>query len=259
MARYLPFMLIFVLLLSSPAHPFGEKQKRPKLHEFGNVLINNYSSAKGQAAVVFPHWVHRSKYTCRLCHVDLGFAMQAGGTDITEMDNNSGLFCGSCHNGKIAFGPVLTRDGHAGIDQCERCHSQGKDIEMSNDFRKFRAQMPRERFGNGIDWMSAEDQGKLKIVDYLEGVSIHRKEFKKPEDFKLTSAEKKMPQIIFSHEKHAVWNGCETCHPEIFPVKKGSQPYSMQEIFAGKYCGACHDKVAFPNIDCQRCHTESVY
>jgi c(7)-type cytochrome triheme protein len=258
MARHL-FILLLLLLFSSPAFPFGEKVKRPKASEFGNVVINNYSGAKGEAAVIFPHWLHRSKYTCRVCHVDLGFAMTAGGTDITERDNNAGLFCGTCHNNRNAFGPVSDPFSLGRTKQCERCHSQGKQVEMKNSFSQFRQQMPHERFGNGIDWMAAESQGKIKLADFVEGVSIKRKAFKKPEDFKLDSTEQMMPKIIFSHERHAVWNGCETCHPEIFPVKKGGQPYTMQQIFAGQYCGACHDKVAFPNLDCQRCHTDTVY
>jgi c(7)-type cytochrome triheme protein len=32
----------------------------------------------------------------------------------------------------------------------------------------------------------------------------------------------------------------------------------MIEIFDGKYCGVCHGKVAFPNLDCQRCHSQPV-
>jgi c(7)-type cytochrome triheme protein len=258
MARFILFLTLLILI-PSQSFSFGEKTKRPKPRDFGNVVINNYSAAKGEAAVVFPHWLHRSKYTCRLCHVDLGFAMRTGDTDITEMDNNAGMFCGSCHNNKIAFGPFIDHEGHGKLRQCERCHSNGKKLTMKNSFSEFRKEMPRERFGNGIDWMAAEDQGTIKLVDFLEGVSVKRVEFKKPKDFKLTAAEQKMPKIIFSHERHAVWNGCATCHPEIFPVKKGGHPYTMQEIFAGQYCGACHDKVAFPNLDCQRCHTDSVY
>jgi c(7)-type cytochrome triheme protein len=47
--------------------------------------------------------------------------------------------------------------------------------------------------------------------------------------------------------------------PEIFVgVKKGATKYSMVEIFEGKYCGVCHVNVAFPLIDCQRCHTKPV-
>jgi hypothetical protein len=37
-----------------------------------------------------------------------------------------------------------------------------------------------------------------------------------------------MPNVTFSHKKHALWNGCELCHPDIFPsVKKGTIEYSM--------------------------------
>jgi c(7)-type cytochrome triheme protein len=68
-----------------------------------------------------------------------------------------------------------------------------------------------------------------------------------------------LPNIVFSHKKHTVWNGCEVCHPDIFiGVKKGLTKYSMPEIFEGKYCGVCHTSVAFPLMDCQRCHTKPV-
>ena len=75
----------------------------------------------------------------------------------------------------------------------------------------------------------------------------------------LSSRHERLEDILFSHEKHAVWNGCELCHPQIFGIKKESTVYEMQEIFDGKYCGACHGKVAFMNLDCQLCHTEEVY
>lgn len=254
-----PLLIVMMLLFASQSFAFGEKVRRPKARDFGNVVINNYSEDHEELAVVFPHWIHRAKYSCRLCHVDLGFAMKAGDTDITEADNNSGLFCGSCHNNTIAFGAVIDSVLHGKINQCARCHSQGREVVMQNNFRAFRQNMPRERFGNGIDWMTAEDQGKIVLIDFLEGISFERKAMKRQADFELTGSVTQMPKIIFSHEKHAKWNGCETCHPEIFPVKKGTQSYTMQQIFAGQYCGACHDKVAFPNIDCQRCHVNSVY
>jgi c(7)-type cytochrome triheme protein len=68
-----------------------------------------------------------------------------------------------------------------------------------------------------------------------------------------------MPDVLFSHKKHALWNGCEVCHPEIFPsTKRGTIKYSMFQIWDGQYCGVCHGKVAFPLRDCQRCHTKPV-
>jgi c(7)-type cytochrome triheme protein len=248
---------ILLLLLSVCAsfvfaQTFGVKKRAPKPDEFGNVVINNFSEKNNVAPVVFKHWLHRAKYTCRLCHVDLGFAMEAGGTQIREADNKSGLYCGACHHkGKDAFGDEK--------ENCERCHSYGKDVDFKYNFYDFVKGFPRARFGNRVDWLKAEEKGLMKLKDYLEGITIKRKALKIPLDTDIKSQEFGMPDIVFSHEKHAVWNGCELCHPEIFGVKKGATVYSMQDIFEGKFCGACHGKVAFVNMDCQLCHTKEVY
>ena len=249
---------VFLLVFLADVHAFGVKKKRPKLHQYGNVVINNFSEKENMAPVVFKHWLHRAKYTCRLCHVDIGFAMQTGGTGITEEYNNSGFYCGTCHNGKEAFGSKETKSSGATVSNCDRCHSYGKDVEFKYNFYEFRKQFPFERFGNGIDWLTAEEQNLVTVKDYLEGVSFKRPKIQDPKEFDLSAKEPNMSDIVFSHKKHTVWNGCELCHPEIFGIKKGSEPYSMQEIFAGKYCGVCHGTVAFPNIDCQRCHTKPV-
>ena len=249
---------ILLMTLLADVHAFGVKKKRPKLDEYGNVVMNNFSEKNKMAPVVFKHWLHRSKYTCRLCHVDIGFAMQAGGTEVKEADNKNGIYCGTCHNGKEAFGPQETKSFGGTVPKCDLCHSYGKDVVFKNDFYEFRKKFPQERFGNGIDWLKAEDENLVTLKDYLEGVSIKRSKIQEPKEFDFKAQEPNMPDIIFSHKKHTVWNGCELCHPEIFPVKKDSVPYSMMENFAGKYCGACHGTVAFPSLDCQRCHTKAV-
>jgi len=241
------------------AQSFGVKKRPPKPHEYGNVLINNYSEKNNIAPVVFKHWLHRSKYTCRLCHIDIGFAMQAGGTGIREDDNKHGLYCGTCHNGKEAFASK-ERDPQGNVKKnCDRCHSYGKEVKFKYDFYEYTKNFPRSRFGNKVDWLKAEKKGLIKLKDYIEGVSIKRKPLQIPKETELTAKEVGMPNIIFSHKKHAVWNGCELCHPEIFGIKKGVTVFSMQDIFNGKFCGACHGKVAFPNIDCRLCHTKDVF
>lgn len=242
------------------AETFGQRKRRPKPHEYGTTLINNGSTANEIAAVEFPHWLHRSKYTCRLCHVDVGFAMIAGETGITEDDNEHGLYCGACHDGTIAFGPkeAKMKKDEPAQENCIRCHSVGTDAKMQNDFYEFRNAMPRERFGNGIDWVKAEDDELITPIDILDHVSIERSKLQNPAEEELTPKEVTMPNIVFSHTKHTVWNGCEVCHPQIFGVKKSANQYTMQEIFDGLYCGGCHGKVSFANDDCQRCHTEPV-
>ncbi|PIY01270.1 MAG: hypothetical protein COZ23_03955, partial [Hydrogenophilales bacterium CG_4_10_14_3_um_filter_58_23] len=100
----------------------------------------------------------------------------------------------------------------------------------------------------------------LKLTDSLEGISMKRTPFENPRDLTIVPNAKGMPDIIFSHDKHSVWNGCEVCHPELFPsVRKGEHAtFSMNEIFEGKYCGVCHGKVSFPLMECQRCHSKPV-
>ncbi len=243
----------------------GVKKKRPLPYEYGRVIINNYSENAHMAPVVFDHWFHRSQFTCRVCHVDIAFAMKAGATGIKAEDNMKGYYCGTCHNGKKDFADrkvfaACSREfGHKDLQRCERCHSLGRNVKKEHDFTEFAARMPKERFGNGINWEKAEELGLIKPVDFLEGISVKRPKLKVQKDFNLEPKVEGMPKIIFSHKKHTVWNGCEVCHPEIFAgIKKGTTKYSMAEIMQGKYCGACHGAVAFPIIDCQRCHSEPV-
>lgn len=58
------------------------------------------------------------------------------------------------------------------------------------------------------------------------------------------------------HNKAAA--GCKECHTDgMFPkMKQGTVKITMEEIYAGKLCGACHNgKKAFEaKANCQRCH-----
>jgi c(7)-type cytochrome triheme protein len=279
MSRVVALLLSALALTSTArAQQAAGKKRRPLPPEFGRVVMDNHSSQAKLPPVVFDHWLHRAKFTCRLCHVDVGFAMKPGGTDVKAADNMAGYYCGACHNGKLAVdgrkvfescSPATVEhhlSGHlghpSGIDAhptCLRCHSQGKDVKPQVDFASFTRNLPKGRFGNGVDWEKAEETGLVKPADFLEGISIKRKSISAQKDFALGAKLQGMPDIIFSHQKHTVWNGCELCHPEIFVgVKKGATKYSMVEIFEGKYCGVCHVNVAFPLIDCQRCHTKPV-
>lgn len=258
--RNLILVLLSLLVVTTvAAQTFGTKKRAPKPEEYGNVVINNFSEEARIAPVVFSHWLHRAEYTCRLCHVDLGFAMVTGETMVREEDNRNGLYCGACHNGKIAFTIKPQNANEQDNSNCDRCHSLGKDIQPEQDFHEFVKGLPRSRFGNRVDWLKAEELGLIKLNDYLEGVSIKQGKLKGPDNIEMDARFDELPDIIFSHEKHSVWNGCELCHPQIFNIKKASTVFSMQDIFDGKYCGACHGKVAFTNMDCQLCHSKPVY
>ena len=81
--------------------------------EYGDVLINNYSESAGMRPVVFPHWFHRIRFRCKVCHADLGFQMQAGGNQINMLKIIDGEYCGACHNGEVAWS----------VETCDLCHS----------------------------------------------------------------------------------------------------------------------------------------
>lgn len=265
MKRILLLLTLFGLVFSLGFAQEGVKKKRPRAYEYGQVVLKNFSEKAGLSPVTFNHWTHRSKYTCRLCHLDLAFEMAANATEVSATDNQQGFYCGACHNGQARyagetiFAACDLNQKKAERARCDRCHKTGKDPQLKDSFYAFSQNLPKDRFGNKINWELAEEQGLIKPVDFIEGVSSTLTPMPIQGDFNLSPAVESMPNIVFSHKKHTTWNGCQTCHPEIFVgVKKGSTSYSMIEIFDQKYCGVCHSTVAFPLQECQRCHTESV-
>jgi c(7)-type cytochrome triheme protein len=67
---------------------------------------------------------------------------------------------------------------------------------------------------------------------------------------------REMPHVLFPHQSHTLWLDCSSCHPSPFLPKAGTNAVSMSEIFRGKYCGMCHDRVAFITFfSCERCHS----
>lgn len=252
-------ILLFTLTMT-PAQSARKWKPTPPRSKYGNVVMGNISEKKSMSPVVFNHWLHRALYTCRLCHIDIGFAMEADGTGITEEDNKNGLYCGACHNGKEAFGPEIKNLSEKKVTKnCDRCHSYGKKVKFEKDFYKFTKHFPRVKYGNGLDWIKAEDTGMVELTDYLKNFSVKADTLKYSTDIDFNSKIQEMPDIIFSHEKHTIWNGCALCHPAIFGIKKGLSVYSMKDIVEGKYCGVCHGKVAFPNLACKSCHVKEVH
>lgn len=265
MQRTILSALLLLLIVAPTSGQTSGKKKRPLPYEFGRITLGQTTPNSGLAPVVFDHWRHRAKYTCRVCHVDIGFAMKAGETNIKPVDNMRGYYCGSCHNGKTMsdgkplFPACSTKATQDDMPTCARCHAAGNTNKADAEFSAFIQRLPRERFGNGVDWQQSEELGLINPSDFVPGISIRRKSLTIQRDFQLSSKLEGMPDIIFSHKKHTVWNGCELCHPEIFMgVKRGSTRYSMVGIFEGKYCGVCHNDVAFPLTDCQRCHMKPV-
>lgn len=83
--------------------------------EYADILLENKKDdlkEMGLGQVMFPHWFHRIRFKCKVCHEDI-FIMKKGANDINMDAIMNGEFCGKCHNGMIAWEPLY----------CDRCHS----------------------------------------------------------------------------------------------------------------------------------------
>ncbi|MDH4320011.1 MAG: cytochrome c3 family protein [Desulfobulbaceae bacterium] len=73
---------------------------------------------------------------------------------------------------------------------------------------------------------------------------------------------KPVTAVIFNHKRHTMEAGleCDSCHDGIFQMEAGSaegnDDFTMDSLYKGKYCGACHDgQTAFAsNSRCTSCH-----
>ena len=110
--KLIPIVTIAIVLFS------GSAFIQPVHAEYGDVVLNETSKAAGMNPVIFPHWIHRTKYSCRACHESLGFKMKVGTSGITMQKIFAGEFCAVCHNGKTAFETA----------KCQLCHSGKKGL-----------------------------------------------------------------------------------------------------------------------------------
>ena len=101
---WVPALAIAALLVLSNYEPANA--------EYGDLVINRYSDEAGMRPVVFPHWFHRIRFRCKVCHGDLGFKFEAGGNDINMLKIIDGEYCGACHDGSVAWS----------IENCDLCH-----------------------------------------------------------------------------------------------------------------------------------------
>lgn len=85
-----------------------------QLHRAGDSTGNaRQVQTDSLASASFPHWVHRIRFRCKACHMQL-FEPRAGANTVTMRMIKEGQACGQCHNGRDAFA--------ATIGTCQRCH-----------------------------------------------------------------------------------------------------------------------------------------
>ena len=87
--------------------------------EYGDVVLNRLSEANDMRPVIFPHWFHRIRFRCKVCHHELGFEMRAGANEIDMGKIIDGQYCGMCHDDRTAWG----------VENCILCHSGKPGLE----------------------------------------------------------------------------------------------------------------------------------
>jgi len=120
---------------------------------YGNLIMR--SNKRGINPVKFSHRIHRVKYTCRVCHIELEFSMKKGETGITREDNLDGRYCGACHNGKIAFSTEFA---------CDLCHISKNKLNATYtepSYEDLINRLPHSDSGDRIDWDKAIADGDI--------------------------------------------------------------------------------------------------
>src|SRR3990172_7681125 len=110
MRRRVGLAVVAGLLISATVWLFAGE---PVQGYYGDMVLNSKAEQRGMPPVVFPHWIHRIEFKCKVCHPAI-FQMKSGANDIDmEKIVFKGEFCGKWHNGETPCNPIM----------CSRCHS----------------------------------------------------------------------------------------------------------------------------------------
>ncbi len=107
--RFAIFLLALLVLGATLAVYFAPSVSYA---EYGDIVMNREAEKAEMPPVIFPHWFHRIRFKCKVCHPDV-FVMRAGANEVSMLKIIKGEYCGKCHNGRIAWAPLY----------CDRCHS----------------------------------------------------------------------------------------------------------------------------------------
>ena len=128
---------------------------------YGDIVMTETEAAMREGeveAVVFPHWFHRIRFRCKVCHEDT--FMTNKGENKIDMDMiSAGESCGMCHDGNLAWDPL----------ECEACHfypwdqlddeRQAKEELVKLEAKSAKSSLFASRSGK----MAGKGDGKKKV------------------------------------------------------------------------------------------------
>ena len=190
---------------------------------------------------IFPHSVHmETGYHCNQCHEIKGHKNIVVNRDI----------CSNCHNmktisfKKTAFPSRFDHMLHSNIFGCKDCHPKIFIMKAGASY------VTMKDIYNGA-YCGACHDGK-KAFSSSDCAKCHEmKGFNKELVYKVEG----LGNVVFSHKFHTSAFSCADCHPKLFDMKKTKGKMTMDEMYKGKFCGACHNgSMASPLSDCGKCH-----
>jgi len=125
------------------------------------------------------------------------------------------------------------------------------DIPERTDWKAAYAGLPRNE--DGVAWVKALES---KAILPHPGIAPDAKDEEATDmDVELDSSGAET-KAVFPHKAHTLWMPCTSCHTALFEMEKGKAKMTMAGMGEGKWCGACHGKVALPELTtCPACHT----
>jgi c(7)-type cytochrome triheme protein len=244
---------VCLLVLSVSCSPHLEKEKAEKPQErtmsrdeaIGGLpcfKCHSYQKFASPEKGSFPHAIHLGTgYHCNQCHSFKAHRFMKTDTSI----------CNACHNLKTftyagsGFPARFNHEFHARLG-CKECHTGIFQMKKNS------SRMTMDALYSG-KYCGVCHNGKKAFSSSECGRCHEMKAFKKAISYKVDG----IGDVTFSHEFHTQMFGCEQCHPGTFAMKKTQKKMTMDAMYAGKYCGSCHNgEKAFPSTDCGKCHKQ---
>lgn len=243
---------------------FSAKGDCDKCHKS---TVNVVFDVKETGKTYFSHKVHTAMFKCVDCHNGIFVAGRSSKRN-SMADMEKGNSCGSCHDGKTAFGvkndcikchvvkkiqfkpgsAVFPHDVHIAAYNCKDCHP-GLFIPGNGNKRYSMAEMESANScGSCHDGSTAFSVkgdcqkchiGTPKSIRYELAVNTGN--------------------VEFSHKPHVERGyNCNSCHYKVVPSGTPTKRWVMKDMDQGQFCGSCHGaSMAFSvknPSSCERCH-----
>lgn len=244
---------VCLLVLSVSCSPYAEKERAEKprervvsrdeaIGELPCFKCHSYQRFVSPEKGTFPHARHiDSGYHCNQCHSFRSHRF---------MKTDSSV-CNSCHNVKTftyassALPAKFNHESHA-KQGCRECHT------AIFQMKKGSARITMDAIYHGR-YCGACHNGKKAFASSQCARCHDMKAFRKSVSYKVEG----VGNVSFSHEFHTQVFTCDQCHPAVFTMRRSQGKMKMDAMYAGKYCGACHNgEKAFASTDCGKCHKQ---